>query len=25
VMIFAVSICFNLLSDGLRSAMDIRN
>jgi peptide/nickel transport system permease protein len=23
-MIFAVSICFNLLSDGLRSAMDIR-
>jgi peptide/nickel transport system permease protein len=24
VMIFAVSICFNLLSDGLRSAMDIR-
>jgi peptide/nickel transport system permease protein len=24
-MIFAVSICFNLLSDGLRSAMDIRN
>ena len=25
VMIFAVSIAFNLLSDGLRSAMDIRN
>ncbi len=25
VMIFMVSICFNLLSDGLRSAMDIRN
>lgn len=25
VMIFAVSIGFNLLSDGLRSAMDIRN
>jgi peptide/nickel transport system permease protein len=25
VMIFAVSICFNLLSDGTRSAMDIRN
>lgn len=25
IMIFAVSICFNLLSDGLRSAMDIRN
>jgi len=25
VMIFAVSICFNLLSDGMRSAMDIRN
>jgi peptide/nickel transport system permease protein len=24
-MIFAVSICFNLLSDGLRSAMDLRN
>ena len=24
-MIFIVSICFNLLSDGLRSAMDIRN
>jgi ABC-type dipeptide/oligopeptide/nickel transport system permease subunit len=24
-MIFAVSIGFNLLSDGLRSAMDIRN
>ncbi len=24
-MIFSVSICFNLLSDGLRSAMDIRN
>src|SRR5207302_227499 len=24
VMIFAVSICFNLLSDGMRSAMDIR-
>ena len=24
-MIFAVSICFNLVSDGLRSAMDIRN
>ena len=24
-MIFAVSICFNLLSDSLRSAMDIRN
>ena len=24
-MIFAVSICFNLLSDGLRAAMDIRN
>ncbi|MBM3570130.1 MAG: ABC transporter permease [Alphaproteobacteria bacterium] len=23
-MIFAVSICFNLLSDGLRSAMDVR-
>jgi len=25
VMIFVVSICFNMLSDGLRSAMDIRN
>lgn len=25
VMIFAVSICFNLLSDSMRSAMDIRN
>jgi peptide/nickel transport system permease protein len=25
VMIFMVSICFNLLSDGMRSAMDIRN
>jgi peptide/nickel transport system permease protein len=25
VMIFAVSICFNMLSDGLRSAMDIRS
>lgn len=25
MMIFAVSICFNMLSDGLRSAMDIRN
>jgi peptide/nickel transport system permease protein len=24
-MIFTVSICFNLLSDGLRSAMDVRN
>jgi ABC-type dipeptide/oligopeptide/nickel transport system permease subunit len=24
-MIFTVSICFNLLSDGMRSAMDIRN
>ena len=24
VMIFMVSICFNLLSDGLRSAMDVR-
>jgi peptide/nickel transport system permease protein len=24
-MIFAVSICFNLVSDGMRSAMDIRN
>jgi peptide/nickel transport system permease protein len=24
VMIFAVSICFNLLSDGIRSAMDVR-
>ena len=24
-MIFAVSICFNLLSDGLRSAMDVRS
>lgn len=24
-MIFSVSICFNLLSDGLRGAMDIRN
>src|SRR5512145_1534834 len=24
LMIFAVSICFNLLSDGMRSAMDIR-
>lgn len=24
-MIFAVSICFNLLSDGMRSAMDIRS
>jgi ABC-type dipeptide/oligopeptide/nickel transport system permease subunit len=24
-MIFAVSICFYLLSDGMRSAMDIRN
>jgi peptide/nickel transport system permease protein len=25
VMIFAVSICFNTLSDGLRSAMDVRS
>ena len=25
VMIFITSICFNLLSDGMRSAMDIRN
>ncbi|HWV53038.1 ABC transporter permease [Pseudorhodoplanes sp.] len=25
VMIFIVSICFNLLSDGLRSAMDVRS
>ena len=25
VMIFSVSICFNLLSDGLRSAMDVRS
>ncbi len=25
VMIFCVSICFNLLADGLRSAMDIRS
>lgn len=25
VMIFTVSICFNLLSDGLRSAMDVRS
>jgi peptide/nickel transport system permease protein len=25
LMIFTVSICFNLLSDGMRSAMDIRN
>jgi peptide/nickel transport system permease protein len=25
VMIFIVSICFNLVSDGLRSAMDVRN
>jgi len=25
VMIFAVSICFNLLSDGMRSAMDVRS
>ncbi|WP_088343375.1 MULTISPECIES: ABC transporter permease [Rhodomicrobium] len=25
VMIFTVSICFNLLSDGMRSAMDVRN
>lgn len=24
VMIFAVSICFNLMSDGLRSAMDVK-
>jgi peptide/nickel transport system permease protein len=24
VMIFTVSICFNLLSDGMRSAMDVR-
>ena len=24
-MIFAVSICFNLLSDGMRSAMDVRD
>ena len=24
-MIFVVSICFNLLSDGMRSAMDVRN
>ncbi len=24
-MIFAVSICFNLLSDGMRSAMDVRS
>jgi peptide/nickel transport system permease protein len=23
-MIFMVSICFNLLSDGLRSAMDVK-
>jgi peptide/nickel transport system permease protein len=23
-MIFTVSICFNLLSDGVRSAMDVR-
>jgi peptide/nickel transport system permease protein len=23
-MIFTVSLCFNLLSDGLRSAMDVR-
>jgi peptide/nickel transport system permease protein len=23
-MIFAVSICFNLFSDGLRSAMDVK-
>jgi ABC-type dipeptide/oligopeptide/nickel transport system permease subunit len=23
-MIFIVSICFNLLSDGMRSAMDVR-
>ena len=25
VMIFTVSICFNLLSDGMRSAMDVRS
>jgi peptide/nickel transport system permease protein len=25
VMIFTVSICFNLLSDGMRSAMDVRD
>jgi peptide/nickel transport system permease protein len=25
IMIFAVSICFNTLSDGLRSAMDVRS
>ncbi len=24
VMIFVTSLCFNLLSDGLRSAMDMR-
>ena len=24
VMIFITSICFNLLSDGLRSAMDVK-
>jgi peptide/nickel transport system permease protein len=24
VMIFTVSICFNLMSDGLRSAMDVK-
>ena len=24
VMIFVTSICFNLMSDGLRSAMDVR-
>jgi peptide/nickel transport system permease protein len=24
VMIFITSICFNLVSDGLRSAMDVR-
>jgi ABC-type dipeptide/oligopeptide/nickel transport system permease subunit len=24
-MIFTVSICFNLLSDGMRSAMDVRS
>jgi peptide/nickel transport system permease protein len=24
VMIFATSMCFNLMSDGLRSAMDLR-
>jgi ABC-type dipeptide/oligopeptide/nickel transport system permease subunit len=24
VMIFMTSICFNLMSDGLRSAMDVK-